>query len=134
GVGGSVAWRQAGGGEVVTRGDGADAVRLQSIGGGGGVAAVDGRAATGAAGPADAEDALAFELVTLTTGGRAGSTGSGGEVGASLAEGARLTTAGARSVGLLAQSVGGGGGISSFADADARWRKATLDVGGASAA
>ncbi|MEW5421663.1 hypothetical protein [Amorphus sp. 3PC139-8] len=98
GHGGSVTINQSG--TVSTTGRTAFGIIAQSIGGGGGMS-VD------AAGP----------LVTATvsgahrlSGSHANGASNGGDVTISLAKGSSITTTGTGSVGIVAQSVGGGGG------------------------
>ncbi|MCD0504891.1 autotransporter outer membrane beta-barrel domain-containing protein [Bordetella petrii] len=98
-----------------TEGQSAHGLVLQSIGGGGGLATVyGGDPATGAAGQ--------FGLVLGA--GQAGS-GNGGKV--DLTTGGELTTKGDGSIAVIAQSVGGGGGIVSAGDAAA---VSSIDLGG----
>ncbi|MEL6678873.1 MAG: hypothetical protein AAFQ51_09210, partial [Pseudomonadota bacterium] len=78
-------------GSALTQGEGAPALLLQSIGGGGGAARLGGNARTAA-----------------TVGGSDGAQGDGGTVKLDLAGDVRTT--GARAHGILAQSIGGGGG------------------------
>ncbi|MVW71270.1 autotransporter domain-containing protein, partial [Bordetella sp. 15P40C-2] len=108
GHGGSVTWkstaRTAGGGIM------SDAIRLQSIGGGGGVAASQMAAVSRDDGPTGPTYRLTGAVVSLQ--GRGGSGGMGGNVTATQEARAHIETAGESSIGLLAQSVGGGGGIS----------------------
>jgi len=80
---------------ITTFGQASDGVQAQSIGGGGGLIAVAGSANTGAKG-------------TVGIGGAGGAAGVGGVVMVSN-EGA-ITTTGDDSMGVFAQSVGGGGG------------------------
>ena len=83
-----------------TRGDDAHAVILQSIGSGGGIASVG----------SSAGDAMpGASALAVTLGGNSRTTGIGGAV--TLTTGVNLITRGDRSVGLIAQSIGGGGGI-----------------------
>ncbi|SFV17196.1 Uncharacterized conserved protein, contains a C-terminal beta-barrel porin domain [Methylobacterium sp. 174MFSha1.1] len=79
------------GSAITTSGLDAHAIVAQSVGGGGGIA-VGGQL-------------LPAESVGV------GNSGNGGAVAVSLNPGAAVSTAGAGAVGLLAQSVGGGGGI-----------------------
>lgn len=78
-----------------TQGDRAYGFLLQSIGGGGGVAGA-GKAAN---------------LTSVGLGGRGGAGGDGGAVTLTLNSGSKISTAGAGSHGVLAQSIGGGGGV-----------------------
>lgn len=91
-----------GGGTVTTRGDAAHGAVLQSIGGGGGVALIgSSREFSGSAAPTGL-------AVDLTLGSR-DSSGSGQAVTSSAA--LTIQTFGDNAFGLLAQSIGGGGGI-----------------------
>lgn len=83
-------------GSVTTQGDDAHAVFAQSVGGGGGI----GGGATGTA--------FLSSTASFAMGGAGGVGGTGGVVG--VANAANLSTTGDRSVGLMAQSIGGGGG------------------------
>lgn len=85
---------------ITTQGDVAHGVVLQSVGGGGGMAASGGTAVS---------DDWA---VNYTFGGGAGASGVGGEVTADFGQGkTTIATQGVGSVGVIAQSVGGGGGL-----------------------
>ncbi|MCD0503153.1 autotransporter outer membrane beta-barrel domain-containing protein [Bordetella petrii] len=95
-------------GQVATAGANASGVVLQSIGGGG-----------GSAGSATAVSVGVGLNVSLATGGRGGSGGSGGAVLFSQAQQGSIVTAGPHSMGLLAQSIGGGGGSGGLADSRA---------------
>jgi uncharacterized protein with beta-barrel porin domain len=83
---------------IVTLGDGAFGILAQSVGGGGGTGGV------GAAG----EDG------TVAVGGAGGAAGNGGNVEVTVA--GNIDTAGEAAHGILAQSVGGGGGIGGNVD------------------
>ena len=85
-------------GNVWTLGDRSDALFAQSIGGGGGA----GNGAIGVSG-----------ALSLSFGGSGGGGGAGGEV--RVNQDRELVTFGARSRGLVAQSVGGGGGDGGYA-------------------
>ena len=99
------------GGDLVTTGTSAPAVYAQSIGGGGGTVGTGAVAASG----------------SVNLGGTGGTEGDGGTVTVTIAGGSITTGNGARaaggvisSFGILAQSVGGGGGVAgniNFADA-----------------
>jgi len=78
-----------------TQGDRAYGLLAQSIGGGGGLAG---------AGSAN-------NLTSVTLGGRNGATGDGGAVSLALNAGSVISTTGAGAHALVAQSIGGGGGI-----------------------
>ncbi|MFA5487622.1 MAG: autotransporter outer membrane beta-barrel domain-containing protein [Candidimonas sp.] len=86
-------------GKIVTRAGNASAVVLQSIGGGG-----------GSAGSANAVGVGVGLNVTMANGGRGGSGGSGGAVSFLHESQGSITTLGAHGNGVLAQSIGGGGG------------------------
>src|SRR5690606_26953152 len=100
--GGDVSVRLAGGSLIQTAGRGAHGMVAQSIGGGGGIAGDLGGAplAVGAAGP---------------DGGTAGGGGDGGVV--TIDVNADIVTTGDNAFGILAQSIGGGGGLSGDASA-----------------
>ena len=85
------------GGDITTHGDQAYGILAQSVGGGG-----------GAGGAAISGALLAPAAITLGFGGEGGTGGLGGTVDVYSA--ADITTHGSRSHGILAQSVGGGGG------------------------
>ncbi len=96
GSGGTVTVQSTTDGNVSTSGDGATAILAQSLGGGGGnggTAMLDGAQA----------------LVTVAIGGTAGGGGDGGEVNADLSHHI-YETQGISAAGLIAQSIGGGGG------------------------
>jgi len=87
---------------VDTQLDNSTAIMAQSVGGGGG----------------NGGSAVAAGLeVSLAVGGAGGGGGNGGAATASASGGMSITTAGANSHGLFAQSVGGGGGNGGFAGA-----------------
>lgn len=86
-------------GSIVTLGRTAHAVVAQSIGGGGGAA-------------------FGGQLVEGTSGTSQGGTGNGAAVSVSLHAGALVSTSGDGAYGILAQSIGGGGGLAGdFANA-----------------
>ena len=87
---------------IVTKGVEADAIFAQSVGGGGGTGGTVGT----------------LKATTLDIGGIGGATGKGGEV--DLTNVAALRTGGAEAVGIIAQSVGGGGGYSGMVGRDGR--------------
>ena len=99
GTGGSVDVRSQG--NLVTAGDRAYAILAQSIGGGGGNAAVD-----------DTGDAAGKNQLAFTLGRQGGQGGEGGDVQVALEKGV-LQTQGIGAIAVLAQSIGGGGGTSS---------------------
>ncbi len=92
----------SGGGAVQTSGEAAHAVLLQSIGGGGG-AAGQGATVSGGLGPVNTS-------IKLNVGGGNGSSGDGGTV-TFESTAMTITTAGDNAYGVLAQSIGGGGGL-----------------------
>ena len=87
---------------VTTAGPGADGITAQSIGGGGGM---------GGAGSSAFPGALANTLA-ISVGGASGASGDGGAVTVQSQQGGviSIATQGYNSYGILAQSVGGGGG------------------------
>ena len=93
------------GGVITTYGDFANALVAQSIGGGGG---------NGGVGSTTTQNFGSTGSIGLEIGlgGSAGTGGTGGQVLVNLAAGATLQTYGAGSAGLVAQSIGGGGGTS----------------------
>jgi hypothetical protein len=99
GVGGSVVI--GGTVDIVTRGDVAAGLVMQSIGGGGGVAG---------SGNSYSSGATVSGRPNLMVGGRDGATGYGGYVNIDNAV-IRIQTGGAHAYGILAQSIGGGGGF-----------------------
>lgn len=92
-------------GKITTQGAGSSGVLLQSIGGGG-----------GNAGSATAVGVGVGLDVTVATGGRGGSGGAGGMVVFNQGRRGAIATQGAQSNGVLAQSLGGGGGNGGMAD------------------
>ena len=98
GHGGHVGVLSENGSRIVTLGDGAYGVLAQSVGGGGGTGGV------GAAG----------EAGTVGVGGGGGAAGDGGSVAVRVA--GDIDTFGRAAHGILAQSVGGGGGIGGNVD------------------
>ena len=89
--------------EIATSGDDAHGLILQSIGGGGG---------TGGAGSSSGVNSDVN--LTVTVGGRGGGSGAGKAV--TLNGAPTVTTSGDRAFGIVAQSIGGGGGIGGGAD------------------
>ena len=87
---------------IVTQGAGSDGILAQSIGGGGGSAAF-----TNAIDKADKADIA----LSLGLGGSGGAGGSGGEV--NITQSGSILTQGEAAIGLVAQSIGGGGGRAS---------------------
>jgi uncharacterized protein YhjY with autotransporter beta-barrel domain len=106
---------------ITTSGDWADGVVAQSIGGGGGKGGA--AAATGTGG---------IPSVTINAdvavGGSGGSGGNGGPVRVNLNQGASISTAGFGAAGVIAQSIGGGGGMGADGSDSAT---GLLSVGGA---
>ncbi|MBB1597772.1 autotransporter outer membrane beta-barrel domain-containing protein [Achromobacter sp. UMC46] len=120
-------------GSIVTRGDGSAGIVAQSVGGGGGRSTASGQdlqavvsAAAGDAGPAIIDKitriinllgtkggSVLGSLINVRNGGVDGANGEGGlvtvDAGASTSQ---IVTQGRAAPGILAQSVGGGGGIS----------------------
>ncbi|WP_162497426.1 autotransporter outer membrane beta-barrel domain-containing protein [Roseovarius dicentrarchi] len=105
---------------VTTKGDDAYGLMAQSIGGGGGIAG------NGSSVQSDKLLDLNYEIAV---GGSGGATGNGGAV--SIDTGINMTTSGARSFGILAQSIGGGGGVGGTGDTDSH---ASIRVGGGAGA
>ena len=106
GDGGQVDLINVAGGMIGTRGDGADGVFAQSVGGGGGVAGGGVAASSGG-----------MLSLALAVGGNGGAGGAGGNVTAR--NDGLIATRGTDSLGLAAQSVGGGGGRGGKAGATA---------------
>jgi uncharacterized protein YhjY with autotransporter beta-barrel domain len=106
GDGGEVDLINVAGGMIGTRGDGADGVFAQSVGGGGGVAGGGVAASSGG-----------LLSIALGVGGDGGAGGAGGTVTAR--NDGLIATRGTDSLGLAAQSVGGGGGRGGKAGATA---------------
>ncbi|MBS7542825.1 hypothetical protein [Ancylobacter oerskovii] len=90
---------------ITTYGDYANAITAQSIGGGGGNAGFG-------AGNTQSFGTGSSTSITATLGAQGGAGGDGGQVYAFIGPGDGITTWGSGSVGLLAQSIGGGGGTS----------------------
>ena len=89
------------GGSILTAGYGADAILAQAIGGGGGV---------GAEGTVDNTTSIGLGVGDA---GSSGGAGTGGEATVSTQAGGSIVTLGDDAVGILAQSIGGGGGTAS---------------------
>ncbi|MCX7108607.1 MAG: autotransporter outer membrane beta-barrel domain-containing protein [Proteobacteria bacterium] len=110
------------GGSITTAGDSAGAILAQSIGGGGGVAKVSTAAATAGKVFSSANQIQAVTTnsaqvnnglgvsATLGSGG-SGTAGSSAAGRVSVTNGSQISTAGFLSPGLVAQSIGGGGGL-----------------------
>ena len=121
GDGGGVTITQSGSGLIWTAGDDAFGILAQSIGGGGGsasagctnsVASVDlGNSASLCLGNDDPSTIWDDSSnLSLSVGGNDGAYGDGETVSITLQDGSQVLTTGARAVGILAQSIGGGGG------------------------
>ncbi|MDP5220570.1 autotransporter outer membrane beta-barrel domain-containing protein [Ruegeria sp. 2205SS24-7] len=110
--------------EVVTHGDRSHGLNAQSIGGGGGNGGFAVAAAAGVGGAA-----------SIAVGGGAGGGGEGQSVTiTAIDEGNSISTSGMDSFGMLAQSIGGGGGNGGFAvsaSADIGFASAAIGIGGA---
>lgn len=94
-------------GQIVTSGALANGLTAQSIGGGGGI---------GGAGTASTtnDNTLGF---SLALGGRGGSAGGGGATTVNMKAGSSIATTGSGATGILAQSIGGGGGNATMSGA-----------------
>ncbi|ADP16480.1 outer membrane autotransporter barrel domain protein 4 [Achromobacter xylosoxidans A8] len=90
---------------IVTYGDYANGVLAQSIGGGGGNGGVGSSNAYTHGGPTNVK-------LTLALGGTGGAGGTGGKVDVTLNPNYTIRTLGSGSRGIVAQSIGGGGGAS----------------------
>ncbi|MGA7715518.1 MAG: autotransporter domain-containing protein, partial [Bradyrhizobium sp.] len=90
-------------GTISTWGDDATAVFAQSVGGGGGLALIG-----------DGHVGLNPKGVAVAIGGATGSSGAGGNM--IVSQTGTITTIGDRSYGILAQSIGGGGGVGGTGD------------------
>ena len=96
----------------MTTGDDATGIVAQSVGGGGGVAVLMTVPLTDSSGGnAQSQTGLIPDstLIPITIGGKDGAGGDGGEV--TINSGSAITTTGKDAYGLLAQSIGGGGGL-----------------------
>ncbi|MFG1238415.1 hypothetical protein V5F63_14580 [Xanthobacter autotrophicus DSM 597] len=98
GNGGTVTVTNAASGRIETGGDSSFGILAQSVGGGGGKSTLG----------MDYSSAL-LSSPALTSGGRDGARGTGGEV--TVANAGTITTGGAEAHGVIAQSIGGGGGV-----------------------
>lgn len=87
-------------GDINTRGDYADGIVAQSIGGGG-----------GEGGLASAGGSTSLYSGVLSIGGAGGAGGLGGQTDVNLLDGSSIMTQGGMAYGVLAQSIGGGGGM-----------------------
>ena len=90
-------------GTISTWGDDAAAIFAQSVGGGGGLAVIG-----------DGHVGLNPKGVAIAIGGTTGSSGAGGDI--IVSQTGTITTIGDRAYGILAQSVGGGGGVGGTGD------------------
>ncbi|MCB4767872.1 hypothetical protein LGR54_04585 [Ancylobacter sp. Lp-2] len=90
---------------ITTYGDYANGITAQSIGGGGGDAGFG-------AGNTQSFGTGSSTSISVTLGSQGGAGGDGGQIYAYIGPGDGITTWGSGSVGLLAQSIGGGGGTS----------------------
>ncbi len=102
GTGGAVIIETGSSAGINISGDDAYGILAQSIGGGGGVAGAGSSTKSGSV----TDGNYSFNVAV---GGKGGSTGDGGTVDISM--GGSINTSGARSFGIVAQSIGGGGGI-----------------------
>ncbi|QIM49835.1 hypothetical protein G9Q38_11975 [Pusillimonas sp. DMV24BSW_D] len=110
-------------GTQATRGHGALAILAQSIGGGGGAGGV-GNAASVVAIPLEEKN---YQL-DLSAGGNGGSGATGGSITATTHSDAVLSTLGSGAPALVAQSVGGGGGVAGNAGSQGIGGKLTTKV------
>jgi uncharacterized protein YhjY with autotransporter beta-barrel domain len=94
-------------GDIITRGADAYGIFAQSIGGGGGSGG-NANFTKPIPVPFVAEPGI-FSALQITVGGSGGDSGNGGEL--DVTQSGQITTEGNGSMGLVAQSVGGGGGI-----------------------
>ncbi len=122
GVGGAASATINNGSLVSTIGESAEAVLVQSIGGGGGVGSGGGvslggllnwtaniKPPAGSSGPST--DVATFAFTPTFKMGATGGTGGNGGIVTVVNNGGTITTAGIDSPGMLAQSIGGGGGV-----------------------
>ncbi|WFB36289.1 autotransporter outer membrane beta-barrel domain-containing protein [Kiritimatiellota bacterium B12222] len=124
GVGGNITATLFGGSLIKTYGSGSHGVVAQSIGGGGGTSQGGslsfGAAASVSGGGEEGEEASDLDLegsVSIALGRDGGSGSNGGTV--SVWNQGSIRTFGGDSVGILAQSIGGGGGVGGGAGSDA---------------
>lgn len=104
GAGGTVTITEGSYADIATNGPDSHGIVAQSIGGGGGL----GGAGTTASSDGSYASGDVNFAVDVAVGGQGGTSGAGGKVALDL--GADIATHGARSFGILAQSIGGGGG------------------------
>ncbi len=111
--------------EITTYGQNAHGIVAQSIGGGGGLAAV-GNAPSGAPYLPGDNSGQSFDLTAAV----GGSGGTGGNAGSStvLNQGL-ITTYGSTSHGIVAQAIGGGGGLAAGGNTDGDNNTVTIDLG-----
>ncbi len=114
GSGGSVAVNNAQGSAIATFGSASQGILAQSIGGGGG--------AGGGGSSSGNDDKLSLDV---TVGGAGTNGGSGGAV--TVENDGLIYTAGGDSVGIVAQSIGGGGGAGGTSDAGATATPSVVD-------
>ncbi|ARP81273.1 hypothetical protein CAL12_10750 [Bordetella genomosp. 8] len=95
----------AGGNQQASSGDWAHGIVAQSIGGGGG------KGGTAIASGTGADPAEHNVFLNTAVGGTGGSGGSGGAVNVNFSSGASIQTVGYAATGVVAQSIGGGGGM-----------------------
>ncbi|NYT78442.1 autotransporter outer membrane beta-barrel domain-containing protein [Alcaligenaceae bacterium] len=100
--------------DITTYGDRSYGFVAQSIGGGGGI---------GGAGEAS-------HLTSVGLGGRAGAGGDGGTVALALNKGSYVSTSGAGAHAIMAQSIGGGGGIAGDSSMNIKLRPVSWAVDG----
>ncbi|WP_157792888.1 autotransporter outer membrane beta-barrel domain-containing protein [Bordetella genomosp. 8] len=100
GNGGNITVNQASWANISTHGDSAYGLVLQTIGAGGGI---------GMAGDSDTAATSSGRQLNLQLGGQNGASGNGGSI--TVSTGLGMNTYGARAIGVVAQSIGGGGGI-----------------------
>ena len=105
-------------GSITTMSNDSHGVLLQSIGGGG-----------GNAGSAHSGQAQSFRNLNIMVGGNGGTGNDGGTV--SMANAGLITTHGDGSIGVLAQSIGGGGGVGGTAGMG---QSGTIGIGGSGGA
>src|SRR5581483_9866617 len=137
-VGGSGSGSSAGGGVSVTNtgalqtdGEDADAILAQSIGGGGGTAGDD-HVAQPSPGPSGAPSTSQLASWSIHLGGAKGSSGNGGNV--AVSQTGAILTKGDGSSAIVAQSVGGGGGIAGGGVSGTPDATGTISLGGSGGA
>ena len=109
-------------GTIQTQGDGSYGIFAYSVGGGGG----DGGSAAGLLTIPFTDRVKFYKNVAIEVGGKAGSSGAGGDVTVTHTAG-NILTAGSTAPGIVAQSVGGGGGTGGTGAAGAT---GTVAIGG----